>query len=212
MLWQLFLSVRPTQFPAPLGSMKIFPKASFAGVCENIFTIYEKRRWFFCRFEAEKFEKSRKSRRWFEFRMIELLNFRLCLHESFVKRKKKMSCVKNAVKFFSSRSCSTWYLRKAKSVLKICVEVETFSRRHWPIFVKNCEKKCSINNRRRVISGHRQQPKPTFRNSTHSPRSPIAFCRQFSATLRSLNIKSRKTVSPWGCSFQYQKPCKEAAN
>lgn len=81
---------------------------------------------------------------------------------------------------------------KINSVEAFFHEIIEFSRRHWSFLVKNCEKKCSINIRRWVIFGHRQQPKPTFRNSTHSPRSPIAFCRQFSATLRSLNIKSRK--------------------
>lgn len=42
------------------------------------------------------------------------------------------------------------------------------------------------------------------------------FCRsvQFSATLRSLNIKSQRLEicsAPLACSFQNQKPCKEAA-
>lgn len=45
---------------------------------------------------------------------------------------------------------------------------------------------------REAISGDRHKPKPTFRNSTHSPRLPIAEFFQFSATLRSINIQVPK--------------------
>lgn len=72
-----------------------------------------------------------------------------------------------------------------------------FSQHHWPTFPpneKNCEKKCSKISDREAISGDRHNPKPTFRNSTHSPRLSIAFCRQFSATLRSINIQIPKKL------------------
>lgn len=111
----------------------------------------------------------------------------------------KVSCVKNAVK---------------KLPMPIVIDVKFAKVQwqrivfHWTVagkipaplshispIVKSCEKKCAINNRRWAILGFRLKPKPTFRNSTHSPRSPIAFSHQFSATLRSINIKSRKLFS-----------------
>lgn len=106
----------------------------------------------------------------------------------------KVSCVKNAVKTIV---IDVEFAKKHKRCISFHPSAFCFPQHHCPTFPpseKNCEKKCSKISGRGAISGDRHKPKPTFRNSTHSPRLPIAYCRQFSATLRSINIQIPKKL------------------